>query len=160
MKTLFLVAVALSTLVTTGLAAPSAKDTLTAIEMVEAAPFSDEGRNAAKVILAFVDESDAVAITLSAKIAPWLFENGVSQSAAREDAANVFLAVYIAGNVKSQIAARMAKDDPYAGWLSVIRAYGQLPKDQKMPFSSIERLTALEKRGSLKDEATKVMKAK
>jgi hypothetical protein len=159
MKTILRFAVVLVLGVSVCQAAPSKKEALAAIVAVEADPFSDTGRDAAKVVVEFADESGEVAIALNSQVVPWAFEKA-PRSDAREDVETVLVAVYIAGNVKAQIAAGRAKDDPYAGWLAVIRLYPKLQKERKIAFPSIERLAALEDQGKLKEHASNAAKAK
>ena len=64
------------------------------------------------------------------------------------------MAVYFAGDIKSQLQQGVARDDPYRGWLAAIRAYGQFQQQQPgLVIPEIEELIRKERAGTLKAEA-------
>lgn len=118
-----------------------------AIELFQQDPSSVGGLSAASSIMAFAKSSDAVHISISKAVAPWL----KSQDAPDADTRSILLAAYVAGNVRSQLDSGKAQDDVYAGWQQVIATYDQLRQINptvKMP--EIDDLKAKEKAGTLR----------
>jgi hypothetical protein len=119
---------------------------LKAIVIFRDDPLSKEGRAAAALIIAFVDKSHDVVVSLNKKAFPVFDAPGVSQ-----DEKALLLAAFAAGNADSQLLRGSRKDDPYAGDLQLIQTYRQLQKkDMKLKISSIEKMADMEQRGELK----------
>jgi hypothetical protein len=136
-------------------AAPTQEEVLAAIGTLENHLLSDAAAGAAKVVTQFAQQSKDVTFTLGADTTPWLLEGNASDKETHALNA-LLLGVYLAGNAKSQLAAKKAEDDPYAGWIAVIHAYPQLQAANKFSSPSIERLTRQEAAGKLKQRADEV----
>ena len=100
----------------------SRDEVLKAISVFQADPSSREGSDASETILAFARTSDAVHISLSHAVVPWV-KKGDSPDA---DTRGMLLAAYVAGNVGSQLKSGKVHDDVYAGWQQVLATYAQL----------------------------------
>lgn len=128
---------------------------LKAIGVFQKDPSSAEGVAAASTIIAFAKTSDAVHISLSKAIAPWL----KSQDAPDADTRSMLLSAYVAGDVRSQLQSGKAGDDIYAGWQQVIATYDQLHQiNPTVKFPEIDDLKAKEKTGTLRSYAAEVQK--
>ena len=71
----------------------------------------------------------------------------------------MLMAVYFAADIKAQLEKHQAVDDPYKGWLAVIKAYRQIRKKQPdIEIDEVEELIRKEQAGTLKQEAEDLMK--
>lgn len=133
----------------------SKDEALKAIEVFEKDPSSTEGFTAASTIMAFAKTSDAVKLSLSKAVVPWL----KGKDAPDADTRGMLLTAYIAGNVRSQLANGKAADDVYAGWQQVIATYDQLHQiNSTVKVTEIDDLKAKEKAGTLRAYAAEVVK--
>jgi hypothetical protein len=144
--------------VTAPAAPPTRPDALVAIATLENDLLSEDAVRAARVITQFARQSDEVAITLGRETAPWVLEKRVPDE--KDDAVYaMLLSVYLAGNAKSQLETGRAEDDPYSGWLAVIRAYRQIQTKRTLLIPSVEQLVAMEDKGTLRQHAEEVKAA-
>ena len=126
------------------------REVLAAIAVLENDVTSADAVDAAATVARFGRESDAVLITVGAETLPWV-QTDIPEAEAKVRA--LLMAAYFAGDIKSQLEKRRPVDDPYSGWLSVIRAYRQiLRKQPDMVIPEIEELVRKEKTGTLKHE--------
>jgi hypothetical protein len=126
-------------------------EVLAAIAVLEDDVTSAGAVDAAATVARFGQESDSVLITVGAETLPWV-QTDVPEAEARVRA--LLMAAYFAGDIKSQLEKRRPGDDPYSGWLFVIKAYRQILKHQPdMVIPEIEELVKKEKAGTLKHEA-------
>lgn len=129
----------------------SRREVLAAITVLERDVTSAAAPKAAETVTRFGKESDAVMITLGPETLPWV------QEGANEPEATVramLMAVYFAGDIKSQLAKRRAEDDPYSGWLAVIKAYRQIRRQQpELVIPEVEDLMKKDEAGTLRQEA-------
>jgi hypothetical protein len=127
------------------------REVLAAIAVLENDVTSSEAVDAAATVARFGRESDDVLINVGAETLPWV-QTDVSESEAKVRA--LLMAAYFAGDIKSQLAKHRPVDDPYSGWLDVIRAYRQMLKKQPdLAIPEVEELVKKEKAGTLKHEA-------
>ncbi len=143
---------ALSLVLATARAEPvTRREVLAAIAVLENDVTSAEAVDAAATVARFGRESDDVLINVGAETLPWV-QTDVSESEAKVRA--LLMAAYFAGDIKSQLAKHRPVDDPYSGWLAVIRAYRQmLKKEPGLAIPEVEELVKKEKTGTLKHEA-------
>jgi hypothetical protein len=126
-------------------------EVLAAIAVLENDVTSADAIAAAATVARFGQESDDVLITVGAETLPWV-QTDVPEAEAKIRA--LLMAAYFAGDIKSQLEKHRPVDDPYRGWLSVIRAYRQiLKKHPDMVIPEVEELARKEKAGTLKHEA-------
>ncbi|MCE0496667.1 MAG: hypothetical protein LV481_01785 [Methylacidiphilales bacterium] len=131
----------------------SRDEVLKAISVFQADPSSQQGSEASETILAFARTSDAVHISLSHAVVPWV-KKGDSPDA---DTRNMLLAAYVAGNVSSQLKSGKAHDDVYAGWEQVLTTYAQLLAiNPAAKISEVEDLKDREADGKLQAYADEV----
>jgi hypothetical protein len=136
-------------------AAPSRDEALTAIATLESNLLSDAAINASRVVTQFAQDSEEVAFTLGPDTVPWILEERAPNDA--DDAVySMLLAVYFAGNAKSQLLRRKVEDDPYSGWIATIRAYRQIQTKRQVVITSLEKLSEMEAKGTLKTHAREV----
>jgi len=132
------------------------REVLAAIAVLENDVTSAEAFGAAATVARFGQESDDVLITVGVETLPWV------QADAPEAEAKVralLMAAYFAGDIKSQLEKHRPVDDPYSGWLSVIKAYRQILKKQpEMVIPEVEDLVRKEKAGTLKRQADELRK--
>jgi len=127
------------------------REVLAAIAGLENDVTGADAVDAAATVARFGQESDSVLITVGAETLPWV-QTDVSEAEAKVRA--LLMAAYFAGDIKSQLEKRRPVDDPYSGWLSVIKAYRQiLRKQPDMVIPEIEELVKKERAGTLKHEA-------
>jgi len=139
-------------------APPSRQDALAAIATLETDLLSESAIHAARVINQFAQQSDEVTFTVGRETAPWVLEK--RQHNERDDALYaMLLSVYLAGNAKTQLETGKAEDDPYSGWLAVIRAYRLLQTKRTFVIPSVEALAAMEDKGTLQQHAEEVKAA-
>jgi hypothetical protein len=133
----------------------SKAEVLAAIAVLEKSVLSPEAGAAAATVTRFGEESEEVMITLGQETLPWV--QGTSGPDASTRA--LLMAVYFAGNIKSQLAKHRPEDDPYSGWLAVIKAYQEIrSKRPRLQIPEIEELIAKEKAGTLKKDADALRK--
>jgi len=121
-----------------------------AIAVLEKSVLSADAAEAAATITRFADESEEVMIVVGPETMPWVQDSTGPDAKVRE----LLTAAYIAGNVKAQLAKRQPNDDPYNGWLFVIKAYREIRgKKSRITIPEVEELVAKEKDGTLKKEA-------
>lgn len=129
----------------------SQREVLAAIAVLERDVTSAEALQAAETVTRFGKESEAVLLTVGPETLPWV-QPGVSGSGAT--ARMMLMAVYFAGDIKSQLEKRRTEDDPYSGWLAVIKAYRQIRgKQPRIVIPEVEELIKKEQAGTLKREA-------
>jgi hypothetical protein len=129
----------------------SRREVLAAIAVIEKDVTSADALKAAVTVTRFGKESEAVLITVGPETLPWV------QPDAPESEATVramLMAAYFAGDIKSQLERRRAEDDPYRGWLAVIKAYRQIRQKQpEVMIPEVEELVKKEQAGTLEHEA-------
>ena len=149
---LLLVGGAISTFASPKLA--SKEEALQAIATFQKDPSSREGLTAAATFTDFARKSDAVQISLSKAVVPWM--KGHDEPDA--DTRNMLLAAYIAGNIHAQLTHDKVQDDPYAGWQQVLLTYEQLQQiNPTVKFSEVDDLKSKEKAGTLRAYATELL---
>ena len=132
------------------------REVLAAIAVLEKDVTSSDALDAATTVARFGKESDDVIITVGEETLPWI-KVDVPEAEAKIRA--LLMAAYFAGDIKSQLRKHQAVDDPYSGWLSVIRAYRQILKKQPdMVIPEVDELVKKEKAGTLKDEADELLR--
>ena len=150
-RTALLALIALSASIAVRAEPVTRREVLAAIAVLEDDVTSADAIAAAATIARFGQESDEVLITVGADTLPWV-QADVPEAQAKVRA--LLMAAYFAGDIKSQLEKRRSVDDPYRGWLSVIRAYRQILKKQPdMVIPEVEELVRKEKTGTLKHEA-------
>ena len=136
-------------------ATPTRGEALAAIATLETNLLSDDGLKAAGTIAQFAQESEEVFFMLGPDTAPWITEERPPDEG--EDAVrSMLLAVYFAGNAKAQLRAGKAEDDPYSGWIAVLRAYRQFQTKRPLSIPSLEEFSAMEAEGTLQAYAREV----
>jgi hypothetical protein len=129
----------------------SRREVLAAIAVLEQDVTSADAPRAAATVTRFGKESEAVLISVGPETLPWV------QADAPEPEAKVralLMAVYFAGDIKSQLEKRRPEDDPYRGWLAVIKAYRQIRRKQlDVVIPEVEELIRKEQAGTLQQEA-------
>lgn len=126
-------------------------DVLAAIAVLEKDPIGTGAQAAAETVTRFGRESDAVLLIVGAETLPWVQADAPP---AEKAVRTRLVAVYFAGDIKSQLQQGAARDDPYRGWLAAIRAYGQFRQKQPgLVIPEIEELIRKERAGTLKAEA-------
>ena len=159
MKSFVVLAFFVSLTAATAVAAPpSRQDALAAIATLETDLLSESAIHAARVINQFAQQSDQVTFTVGRETAPWVLEKRMHNE--RDDALYaMLLSVYLAGNAKTQLESGKAEDDPYSGWMAVIRAYRLLQTKRTIVIPSVEALAAMEDKGTLQQHAEEVKAA-
>jgi hypothetical protein len=121
-----------------------------AIAVLEKSVLSAEASAAAATITRFADESEEVLIVVGPETMPWVQDPAGPDANIRE----LLTAAYVAGDVKAQLAKKRPDDDPYSGWLFVIKAYKEIhSKRPRVTIPEVEELMAKDKDGTLKKEA-------
>jgi hypothetical protein len=95
--------------------------------------------------MTFAEDSDDVLISLDSSVVSWM------RHQPKYEQADLLLAVFVAGNVRSQLESGEPGDDSYAGLQEVFRVYRDLQRrqaDVKIP--EIETLMDKDKVGTLK----------
>ena len=134
----------------------SRREVLAAIAVLEKDVTSDEALKAAETVTRFGKESEEVLLIVGEDTLPWVQENPPEGEAA---ARMMLMAVYFAGDIKSQLQKRRAEDDPYSGWLAAIRGYRLMRKKQPgLVIAEIEELIKKEAAGTLQQEAEDLRK--
>jgi hypothetical protein len=136
-------------------ATPTRDDALAAIATLETNLLSEAGLEAVRTIAQFAEESEEVVFMLGPETVPWITEER-SPDDPNELVYPLLLAVYFAGNGKSQLLAEKAEDDPYSGWVAVLRAYRQLQARQPIVIPSLDKFSDLEAKGLLQAHADEV----
>ena len=90
----------------------SRREVLAAIAVLEKDVTSVDALKAAATVTRFGKESEAVLITVGPETLPWV-QADVPEPEAKVRA--LLMAVYFAGNIKSQLEKRRPEDDPYRG---------------------------------------------
>ncbi len=135
--------------------AVSREAVLKAIEIFQKDPSSTEGVAAASTIMSFARKSDAVHLSLSKAVVPWLKKPDEPDA----DTRGMLLTAYVAGDIRSQLKSGKAEDDIYAGWQQVLVTYDQLHQiNPTVKFPEIEELKTKEKAGTLQAYAAEVQK--
>ena len=128
----------------------SKREAREAIAVLEKSVLSTDAAEAAATITRFADESEEVLIVVGPETMPWVQDSAGPDAKVRE----LLTAAYIAGNVKAQLEKRQPNDDPYNGWLFVIKAYREIRgKKSRITIPEVDELLAKEKDGTLKKEA-------
>ena len=126
-----------------------------AIAVLEKSVLSADAAEAAATITRFADESEEVLIVVGPETMPWVQDSAGPDAKTRE----LLTAAYVAGDVKAQLVKKRPDDDPYSGWLSVIKAYKEIrSKRPRVSIPEVEELMAKEKDGTLKKEADALRK--
>ena len=129
----------------------SRREVLAAIAVLERDVTSAAAPQAAETVTRFGKESDAVLITLGPETLPWMQDEATGPEATVRA---MLMAVYFAGDIKSQLEKRQAEDDPYSGWLAVIKAYRQIRRQQpELVIPEVEDLMKKDEAGTLRQEA-------
>jgi hypothetical protein len=129
----------------------SRREVLAAIAVLEKDVTSADALKAAATVTRFGDESEAVLITVGPETLPWVQTDMPGPEAAIRA---MLMAVYFAGDIKAQLEKRRAEDDPYRGWLAVIKAYRQIRQKQpEVVIPEIDELVKKEQAGTLEQEA-------
>ena len=129
----------------------SRREVLAAIAVLEKDVTSADALKAAATVTRFGKESEAVLITLGPETLPWVQADVPGPEATIRA---MLMAAYFAGDIKSQLEKRRAEDDPYRGWLAVIKAYGQIRQKQpEVVIPEVEELVKKEQAGTLEQEA-------
>jgi hypothetical protein len=119
---------------------------LDAIMTFRVDPLSEDARQAAGVVMLFVDQSHDVLVKISPKTVPVM-----SNKSLQEKYRATLLAAFVVGNVDSQLLRRQKKDDSYAGVLQMIESYRQMQKkNPKLRIAEVEKFIEMQKRGQLK----------
>ena len=107
-------------------------------------PLSEAGADALALVVAFAEASDAVSITVSEGLAPWVAD---PHAAAHSD---LLLGAYVAGSVRSQLDSGVKRHDPWCGLLQVFAVYRELQAAQpEFESPPIESLLNRHRRGML-----------
>ena len=126
-----------------------------AIAVLEKSVLSADATEAAATITRFADESEEVLIVVGPETMPWVQDPAGPDAKIRE----LLTAAYVAGDGKAQLAKKRPDDDPYSGWLFVIKAYKEIrSKRPRVTIPEVEELVAKEKDGTLKKEADTLRK--
>ena len=129
----------------------SRREVLAAIAVLEKDITSADAPQAAAIVTRFGKESEAVLITVGPETLPWVRANAPEPEATIRA---MLMAVYFAGDIKSQLEKRRPEDDPYRGWLAVIKAYRQiLRKQPEVIIPEVEELIRKEQAGTLRQDA-------
>jgi hypothetical protein len=129
----------------------SRREVLAAIAVLEKDVTSADALKAAVTVTRFGKESEAVLITVGPETLPWVQMDVPGPEATIRA---MLMAVYFAGDIKSQLEKRRAEDDPYRGWLAVIKAYRQIRQKQpEIVIPEIDELVKKEQAGTLEQEA-------
>jgi len=132
------------------------REAVAAIKVLETDITGPDALKAAETVTRFGKESDAVLIIVGPETMPWV-QTDVPEGEAKVRA--MLMAAYFAGDIKAQLEKRRAEDDPYRGWLAVIKAYQQIRKKQpRIRIDEVEELIAKEEAGVLKQEADELLK--
>ncbi|MFA5257296.1 MAG: hypothetical protein WC360_04035 [Opitutales bacterium] len=147
-----LLTLCLTFLATTGVFAVTGRqEVLDAIAVLENPTDGESLSKAMSVVIQFAQESPDVLITISRESAPWIFED-LKLSKENTDMVNsLLLAEYVAGMVKYQLATGTMDENPYEGWLFVIRSYNQLKEQLGFTSPELEDFIRKEAEGVLKD---------
>jgi hypothetical protein len=156
MKSLFTLTFLLClTAVSASAVTPSRQEALAAIATLENDLLSEDAIHAARLITQFAQQSPEVTFTLGRETAPWVLEKRVHNE--KDDALYaMLLSVYLAGNAKTQLENGKAEDDPYSGWMAVIRAYRLIQTKRSVTIPSVEELAAMADKGTLQQHAEEV----
>ncbi len=134
----------------------SRREVLAAIAVLEKDITSPEVPPAAEMVTRYGRESDEVLLIVGPATLPWV---QMDAPAAEARARILLMAVYFAGDIKSQLQQGRPADDPYAGWQAVIRAYRQFHRKQPdLVIPEVEELIKKDRAGTLKQEAEDVLK--
>jgi len=133
--------------------AASKADVLSAIVVFQKDPSSKEGYAAAETIINFAEKSDAVRISLSKAVVPWLKDKDASDA----DTRNILLGAYVAGNVGAQLKSSKPVDNVYAGWEQVLVTYAQLLQiNSAAKITEVEELKQKDADGTLRAYAAEI----
>ena len=131
----------------------SRDEVLKAISVFQTDPSSQQGADASETIMAFARTSDAIHISLSHAVVPWV-KKGDSPDA---DTRTMLLTAYVVGNISSQLKSGKPHDDVYAGWEQVLTTYAQLLAiNPAAKISEVEGLKDKEAEGKLQAYANEV----
>ena len=131
----------------------SREEVLKSIAVFQKEPSSPGGFAAASTIQAFARHSEAVHISLSKAVIPWMKGPDASDA----DTRKMLLAAYLAGNVEAQLKSGKAADDPYAGWEQVLATYAQLLHiNSAAKIPEVEGLKSKSADGTLRAYAARV----
>ena len=132
----------------------SRREVLAAIAVLEQDVTGPDARQAAETVTRYGQESEAVLLVVGPETLPWVqLDAPEGETRVR----SMLTAVYFAGDIKSQLRQRQPRDDPYSGWLAVIRAYQQIRKKQsEIVIPEVEELIRKDHAGTLKQEAEAV----
>ena len=122
-------------------------EVLKAIASFRRDPSGAKESGVAQTIFNFADQSPDVHIALGERDTPW------SGDKLDEKYSALLLTAFLAGEVRSQLEAHAAKDDPMAGALQVIDTYQLLKKaDAKFRSPGVEQWIVLQSQGKLRAE--------
>lgn len=134
----------------------SRREVLAAIAVLEQDVTSPDARQAAETVARYGQESEAVLLVVGPETLPWVRTDAPK---AETRVRSMLMAVYFAGDIKSQLQQRQPRDDPYSGWLAVIRAYHQIrAKQPEIVIPEVEELIRKDHAGTLQQEAEAVRK--
>ncbi len=132
------------------------REAVAAIKVLETDITGPDAEQAAETVMRFGKESDAVLLIIGEETMPWM---QTDVPPAEGKVRWMLMAAYCAGDIKAQLEKRRAEDDPYRGWLAVIKAYEQIRKKQpRISIPEVEELMEKERAGVLKDEADELIK--
>ncbi|MFC1766147.1 hypothetical protein ACFL6U_29245 [Planctomycetota bacterium] len=121
----------------------SPKDILQAIAQFRKDPLAMETEVATRQIIGYVQESDAVLVSMGPECCPWFADKSCRQP-------YVLLTAYVAGNMEPQLKEGVVEDHAYAGVLQVIETYKQLRQQEQLDtVPSIDQWIDLEQVGKL-----------
>jgi hypothetical protein len=119
---------------------------LKAIMTFRVDPLSEDARQAAAVVLQFVDQSHDVIVKISPKTMPFL-----SNKFLPEKHRAILLTAFVVGNVDSQLLRHQKKDDSCASALQLSENYRQMQsKSPNLRIAEVEKFMEMQKRGDLK----------
>jgi len=119
---------------------------LDAIMTFRVDPLSEDARQAAAVVMQFVDQSHDVLVRISTKTLPF-----VSKESLPENYRATLVEAFVVGNIDSQLLRHQKKDDSYAGLLQVFETYRQMQrKNPKLRITEVEKFLEMQNRGGLK----------
>jgi hypothetical protein len=132
----------------------SRREVLAAIAVLDKDVTGADALKAAVTVTRFGKESETVLINVGPETLPWVQTDTPGPEATIRA---MLMAAYFAGDIKSQLEKRRAEDDPYRGWLAVIKAYHQIRQKQpEVVIPEVEELTRKEQAGTLEQEAAEL----
>jgi hypothetical protein len=134
-------------------AAPTRREALDAISVLERTVTGPGAAEAAKTIVVYAQLSDDVLVNIGNEQLPWLAENWPIGREQVQSCQSVLMAAFVAGNIRSQLRSGRAEDDTYSGWLFAIDAYRRLSANFGFRSQAIEALAKMQQDGTLQQHA-------